>query len=208
MCNAFLTSKKAKLDSGELSLRSFQDYYRTCEILIDSLERDRRVDDLPPDDFEARRKNLAKTRGAVSLKNEVDRARLVLKFAFDQQMIENPVHFGHSFDRPSAKSLRKARQEAGPRLFSADEVTRILDTADVQLKAMTLLGLNAGFGNSDCAGLPQSALDLAGGWINFPVRKPVSRAAFRYGPRPLMRSGERSRTGPSRSTWLTMGSYF
>jgi integrase len=171
LCNAFLTSKKAKLDSGELAPRSFQDYYRTCEILIDRLGRDRRVDDLRPDDFEALRKALAKTRGAVSLKNEVNRARVVLKFAFDQRLIEKPVHFGQSFDRPSAKSLRKARQEAGPRLFSADEMTRILDAADVQLKAMTLLGLNAGFGNSDCAGLPQSAIDLAGGWINFPRPK-------------------------------------
>ena len=61
-------------------------------------------------------------------------------------------------------------------MFSADKVTRILAAADVQLKAMTLLGLNSGFCNSDCAGLPQSALDLAGGWINFPRPKNCSVA--------------------------------
>jgi hypothetical protein len=34
LCNAFLTSKRAKLESGELSTRSFQDYFNTCDLLI------------------------------------------------------------------------------------------------------------------------------------------------------------------------------
>jgi integrase len=36
---------------------------------------------------------------------------------------------------------------------------------------MLLLGANAGFGNSDCGRLPISAIDLKGGWINFPRPK-------------------------------------
>jgi integrase len=36
---------------------------------------------------------------------------------------------------------------------------------------MILLGVNCGFGNNDCATLPQTALDLEGGWINFPRPK-------------------------------------
>jgi integrase len=129
------------------------------------------VDDVGPDDFEALRKSLAKTRGPVALKNEVNHCRIVLKFASDQRLIDRPVHFGQSFDRPTAKTLRRARHEAGPRLFEADEVRRTLEGADVHLKAMTLLGLNCGFGNTDVATLPQSALDQAGGWINFPRPK-------------------------------------
>jgi integrase len=171
LCNAFLTSKRAKLDSGELSARSFQDYFNTCDLLIKQLGRDRRVDDLRPDDFEALRKALAKTRGLVTLKNEINRCRVVLKYAADQRLIERPVHFGQSFDRPSAKSLRKDRHAQGVRLFNGDEVTRILAAADVQLKAMALLGLNCGFGNTDCATLPQSAVDVADGWIDYPRPK-------------------------------------
>jgi integrase len=171
LCNAFLTSKKTKLDSGELAARSFQDYYRTCEILIDGLGRDKRVDDLRPDDFQGLRKALAKTRGAIALKNEVNRVRIVLKFAFDQRLVDRPVHFGQSFDRPSAKTLRAARHAQGVRLFNLDEVTRILAAADAPMRAMTLLALNCGFGNSDCANLPQSAVDLTAGWIDFPRPK-------------------------------------
>jgi integrase len=35
------------------------------------------------------------------------------------------------------------------------------------LRAMILLGMNCGYGNSDCATLPLSALDLERGWINY-----------------------------------------
>jgi integrase len=39
------------------------------------------------------------------------------------------------------------------------------------MRAMVLLGLNAGFGNTDVASLPQSALNLKTGWITFPRSK-------------------------------------
>ena len=171
LCNSFLTSKRAKLDSGELSPRSFQDYFRTCEILIGHLGLDRRVDDLRPDDFRDLRTKLAKNRKAVALGNKVNLIRGILKFAFDEELIDKPVRFGQSFDRPSKKNLRKARHEAGRKMFDVDEVTRILAAADPQLRAMALLGLNCGFGNTDCATLPQSAVELDSGWVDFPRPK-------------------------------------
>jgi integrase len=189
LCNTFLTSKQLKFETGELSPRSFRDYFNTCAILVDQLGTDRRIDDLRPDEFEAFRKTLASTRGLVALKNEINRCRVVLKYAFDQRLIDRPVHFGQSFDRPSTKSLRKARHELGRKMFTFDEVTQILNaldgksvavprkqesitpTADPAVKAMVLLGLNAGFGNTDVATLPQSAVDLVGGWLEFPRPK-------------------------------------
>src|SRR6476646_5454177 len=35
LCNAFLTTKKAKLESGELAERTFAEYHRFCGILCD-----------------------------------------------------------------------------------------------------------------------------------------------------------------------------
>ena len=35
------------------------------------------------------------------------------------------------------------------------------------MKAMLLLGINCGLGNSDCGNLPSTALDLDGGWLDY-----------------------------------------
>lgn len=192
--NAFLNTKLNRLNSGELSQRTFSDYYAVCDLLVSHFGRDRRVDDLRPDDFESFRNKLAKRGGVVTLRNIINRCRVVLKYAYDQRLIEQPVNYGQSFGRPSAKALRKARNDAGPRLFGADEICRILNaldgkpvqTGDVAddgepeiatingdpaLKAMVLLGVNCGFGNSDVASLPQTAIDLEAGWIDFPRPK-------------------------------------
>ena len=56
-------------------------------------------------------------------------------------------------------------------MMEAEQLRRVMDAADVQLRAMVLLGLNCAFGNGDCAGLPFSAIDLDAGWVNFPRPK-------------------------------------
>ncbi len=56
-------------------------------------------------------------------------------------------------------------------MFEAIDIRRMLEAASSQLRAMILLGVNCGFGNADCGLLPLSALDLDGGWVNFPRPK-------------------------------------
>jgi integrase len=56
-------------------------------------------------------------------------------------------------------------------MFEAAQIRALIAAAGTQLRAMILLGINAGFGNADVATLPITALDLAGGWINYPRPK-------------------------------------
>jgi integrase len=67
--------------------------------------------------------------------------------------------------------LRVNRARKGPKLFTADEVCRMIDAAGPAMKAMILLGINCGFGNADCGQLPWPALDLDSGVIDFPRPK-------------------------------------
>jgi|GEM_PF-6876727 len=48
---------------------------------------------------------------------------------------------------------------------------KLIDAADVHLTAMISLGVNAALGNHDCGTLPRWAVDLTGGWIEFPRSK-------------------------------------
>ncbi len=47
----------------------------------------------------------------------------------------------------------------------------MLEAARPELKAMILLGINCGLGNHGCGALPIAALDLDGGWLDFPRPK-------------------------------------
>ncbi|MCL4205542.1 MAG: tyrosine-type recombinase/integrase [Pirellulaceae bacterium] len=171
LCNSFLTSKTRKMESGELSGHTFGQYRTTTDRLVAFFGKERRVDDLRPADFERFRQSLASTLGVVALKNEINRTRIVFKYGFDQRLIDRPVHYGQSFDKPAAKAIRKSRNEAGPNLLEAAEVQSILGAADPILRAMVYLGVNCGLGNSDVANLPISAIDFEGGWLNFPRPK-------------------------------------
>ena len=169
--NDFLNTKRALMENGELSPRTHDSYRRTCVIVSEAFGPTRLASDLTPQDFEKLRETLSATRKAVALSNEIRHVRMLFKYAFEAGHIPQPVRFGPSFKSPSRRTLRKERQERGPRMFTADEIRHILRAAKPQLKAMILLGLNCGYGQSDCARLPRSAVNLETGWIHFPRPK-------------------------------------
>ncbi len=171
LCNHFWNAKKALLDNGELSPRTFRDYELTTDLAAQFFGKWRAVADVGPDDFAELRQQLAKTNGPVALGNWIQRFRILFKFAFDQELVSVPIRYGQGFKRPSKKTLRLEKAKKGKKLFSAEEIRRMIGAAPVQLKAMILLGVNCGFGNSDCGTLPLSAVDLEGGWLDYPRPK-------------------------------------
>ena len=171
LCNRFLTEKQDLVNTGELSPRTFRDYKDTCDIIVGGFGKSRLVSDLTTDDFRHLRKTMAKTRGHVSMGNTIQRVRSVFKFAYDSELIEKPVRFGPHFRRPAAKAVRQERHKNGRKMFEAHEIHKMLKAAGPQLKAMILLGINAGFGNADVATLPMGAVDLEGGWMEHPRPK-------------------------------------
>jgi len=167
LLNRFLTAKQSLVDTGEIVPRTFKDYHATCKTLGEAFGLTRVVEDLDSDDFEQLRRKLAENRGPVALGNEIQRVRVVFKYAYDAGLIDRPVRYGPTFKRPSKRVLRKERNANGPRMFEADEIKRMLGAASLPLRAMILLGINCGFGNNDCATLPRDAPDLDGGWIDY-----------------------------------------
>ena len=109
--------------------------------------------------------------GPVRLGNEIQRIRSVFKFGFEAGHIERPVRFGPMFKKPARKVIRKARAARGPRMIEAADLRKLIAAAGVPLKAMILLALNGGLGNSDIGNLPLSAIDLERGWIDYPRPK-------------------------------------
>ena len=81
-----------------------------------------------------------------------------------------PPKFGDEFVGPSKKVFRRHKAAGVKRLFSKEELIKLLaaakqeDSADV-LVAMILLGVNCGFGNTDCSLLEFSHLQEREGFV-------------------------------------------
>jgi integrase len=191
LCNTFLTAKHRKVSSGELSARAFMEYKEITDRLVAAFGKKRLVEDLAADDFEKLRADMAERWGPVRLANGITRVRSVFKYGFDNGLLKTLVKYGSEFKKPDKIVLRRHKAKNGERMLEAAEVRRLLDALagkevetgrineetgepetmtldpNATLRAMVLLGVNAGFGNGDCATLPLAALDLGSGWIGY-----------------------------------------
>ena len=195
LCNHFYTAKKRKLAAGEISAATFAGHQQITDLLIEQFGRDRLVDDLAAEDFAALRATMAERWGPVRLSNGITRVKSVFKYGYEAGLVVTAVRYGPEFVKPSAAVLRKHRNKNGERMLEADQLRRLLDALEGKkvetgqkdkktgeaekvtlekhpvLRAMVLLGINCGFIAKDCADLPLTALDLDGGWIDFPRPK-------------------------------------
>jgi integrase len=128
--------------------------------------KSRLIADIDPDDFAALRTRMAEKWGAHRLGKNIQFVRCAFKYAYESGLLDRPARFGPGFKRPSKKTLRLHRAKQGVKLFTADEIRRLLAAATVQMKAMILLGINAGLGNSDCGNLTLADVNLETGFLD------------------------------------------
>lgn len=171
LANHFLEAAEARCEAGELSPRTFADYYRDCERLVTFFGRERVVESITRDDIKALRKHLARGVHPETLNGRVGVTRSIFRFAYEEELIEKPIRFGKDLKRPDRRLLRRSKAEAGRKHFQAAEIRTLLDAAPLQLRAMILLGINCGLGNRDVAELPVNCIDIEHGWIDYPRAK-------------------------------------
>jgi hypothetical protein len=138
LVNGFLTSKKQMILSGELQPRSFKDYYDACKMLVDHIGKTTIVENLRPPDFAGFRLKLAKGVSLVTLRNRISRSMTVFRWAVANDLIEK-VYLGTECKPPAAKALQQERSKKPVRLFSVEEIRKMLDQCPtIQLKGMIL----------------------------------------------------------------------
>lgn len=162
----FLLARQADVNSGELSKRTWIDYRRTCR-LVTAKFGSMHIDKMMPADFLPIREHLGDGVGVETHARRIREARVALNFL--HEMTGKYPNWGKSFREPSLKTKRKARTK---KLYDAEQIKAFLAATDnPQFKAMILLGINCAFGNTDCASLRWSELDLATGWHRSPRSK-------------------------------------
>jgi integrase len=167
LANQFLAAKDRKRANGDIEAATFVEYHRDCELMVQHFGRDREVSSITRRDLAEFRDFLGKGVNATTLNNRIGSARSILKFAYDQELIERPVRFGEEFKRPEKRLLRRAKAEAGRTHFHANEIRSLIEVAPPVLRAMVLLGINSGLGNTDIGNLPANCIDLERGWLDY-----------------------------------------
>ena len=189
LCNRFLTSKLRKMESCELSPRSFAEYRHATDLIIATFGKPRLVDDLAADDFESLRACMAKRWGPARLGKFVILVRSIFNYAKNNNLIDREVSFGSEFTKPGKAVMRKHKEASDKKLFTAEEIRTILDALagremavkkkigkvvkvklppNPQLRTAVLLACNAGLGNTDISSLQFKHLDLRSQWLDFP----------------------------------------
>lgn len=173
LVNRFLASQRDRRDGGEITQRHYADYERDGKRMLDALGRERPAAGLMPGDFARLRAATSEGRNATTVSNMIIRMRAVFRWGHATRLLADPIDYGEQFRQPTARAKRLALRQRGRRAATADEVRAILSaTGDsVNLRAMIYLGINAGLGNSDCAGLKFDHLDLKAGLLDYPRDK-------------------------------------
>ena len=182
VANHFLTEQMRRTENKEIGAIWFHDCLNTARHFCRFVGAGRLVDDVRPEEFQQYRNQLIR-RGLTGKRGlgpySLDRSIIVVKSMFDHayqnELIDRPVRFGRMFRQSSALEKRRARAEQqvkyGKRMLAAGDILRLLEVAEPAMRAMILLGINGGMGNTDCALLPISAIDRERALIEFPRPK-------------------------------------
>jgi integrase len=171
LVNRFLAAGDAHVQDGTWSIRHFVDCKRDGAAMLAALGKARPAGTLTPADFQHLRTVLSKgprkANGPTALRNRMIRVKSIFRWAYVSGLAKNLPAYGQAFRSPSAKALRLAAAERGPRDYTAKELWRLLDAAAkpryAPLRAMIFLGINCGFGNTDCSDLREEHL-TGGPW--------------------------------------------
>ncbi|MEI8195828.1 MAG: tyrosine-type recombinase/integrase [Phycisphaerae bacterium] len=152
--NSYMDEKNAQVERGDLSARQFVEYRNLGTLILNTLGRQRLVTDLTPTDFTLLRTKLPG--GPVRVGNAIVWCRSIFKWVTDNHGVV--IKYGAQFDKPSRRSVRKSIKPKG--IYTAESIKAILNKANDAVKAMILLGINAGFGQTDIATLQRNAVNF------------------------------------------------
>ncbi|MDA9858234.1 hypothetical protein N9D23_08945 [Rubripirellula sp.] len=169
MVNEFLDGKQRKCNRGDLSPRTLKQYVDSAKWFVPAMGPERLVETIGPADFTRVRHDFPARWGISYSDALVMHVRTMLKFAYDNDLIDKPVRYGSDWSKAPKKRARLERHSKHSKESTKAETLTLIDTAPLQIKAMILLGLKCGYGNLDCSRLRTT--DLNGVWLDLPRGK-------------------------------------
>lgn len=164
LCRAFVSASASRAARGDLSALTAHKYEAHCVVLCG------RVGSVPlssitPADFARALASASGRFGPHRLADWVACVRSVFAWGEASGLCAR-VNLGPHFTGPRRESVRAHAHAAGDRSVHPVDIWALHDAAGPQFRAMILLGINAGFGPTDCATLEVGDVNLSAGMID------------------------------------------
>jgi len=164
LCNLYLDHQDSRAAIGEIKARQISDQISLLKGFVKFVGAQRSLSDISTADLQNYRTKLI--RAGISpntINNRIAAVKAMYNWAMDNEIID---------DSPRLRAIKKItpKKEARP-TFTEQQIQSLLQNASTQMKAMIWLGLNCGFGCTDCAELKWSNLDLENARVKFPRGK-------------------------------------
>ena len=164
MCNLYLDHQESRVTVGEVKPRHISDHVSLLKAFVRFVGPHQLVSAISTLDLQNYRTKLITAGNSPNtINNRIAAVKAMYNWALDNEIID------HS---PRLKALKKVTPQKTERpTFTASQIRTLLEHANVQMKGMIWLGLNCGFGCTDCAELRWKNLDLENARVTFPRGK-------------------------------------
>lgn len=164
LCNLYLDHQESRAAVGEVKLRHVYDQTLILRNFVRFIGPNRPSGEVSTLDLQSYRRRLIKARRtANTINNHISTIKAMYGWALDNEVVDSI---------PNLKAVKKIaiKKDTKP-TFTVQQIQKLLYHASPQMKAMIWLGLNCGFGCTDCAELRWKNLDLENGRVQFPRGK-------------------------------------
>jgi len=166
MVDAYIVRCEKRVKVGVLSGVSLADYRRVGELLKKHLGSNSDPTLLTPAVFTDFYLKMVAKYAPSRYSKIITVTKSIFKWAGGQNgigMLTKIPSFGPDFKVAPVHDQRKQKSKGGKKLLTRDEMTALLKAADPKWKAILLLCINGGLGNSDIARIKLS--DVGGQWL-------------------------------------------
>jgi integrase len=164
LANRYLDHQESRVEAGEIKQRQLYDQTRLLKHFVKYISVNRAVSEMTTIDLQNYRKKLVKdNKSANTINNYISAIKAMYNWAEENELIDKT---------PNLKAVKKiTAAKIEKQIFTPQQIQKLICSANQKLKAMILLGLNCGFGCTDCSELKWENIDLENSRVVFPRGK-------------------------------------
>ena len=158
ICDLYLQYQYLKVQANALTARHHNEQIASLNKFMSFLGRSRKIDEISNLDLQSYCRKLQQ---AYSTAHRMNLHISIMKAMFYWAMKNDVLDSVPNIDAVSrGKIVYKQRLT-----FSSEDIRHLLDAADIKMQAMIWLGINCGFGCTDCAEMKWSNVDIVNGRV-------------------------------------------